>query len=72
MDPESKEKRLRLMRFWLFGSVVIVFAAITAYLYLFTLSIQTALLTGLPIWGIVGLAAIALYYGYRAWLRRQA
>jgi hypothetical protein len=70
MDP--KEKRLRLMRFWLFGSVVIVFAAVTAYLYLFTLNIVTALTLGLPIWGVVAVAAVLIYFGYRAWLRRQA
>ncbi|HSR47217.1 MAG TPA: hypothetical protein VLL77_04450 [Anaerolineales bacterium] len=69
MDP--KEKRLRLMRFWLFGSVVIVFAAVTAYLYMFTLNIVSSLTLGLPIWGIVAVVAVLIFFGYRAWLRRQ-
>lgn len=69
MDP--KEKRIRLMRFWLFGSVVIVFAAVTAYVFMFTGDIVGSLLTGLPIWGVVAIAAILIFFGYRAWLRRQ-
>lgn len=70
MDP--KEKRIRLMRFWLFGSAVIVFAAVTAYLFLFTGNIVAALVAGLPIWGIVAVAAVLIFFGYQAWLRRQA
>lgn len=70
MDP--KERRLRLMRFWLFGSVVIVFAAVTAYLYMFTMDIMGSLRVGLPIWGTVAVAAVLIFIGYQAWLKRQS
>ena len=33
---EEKTKVLNLMRFWLFGTFVIVFAAITIYIGMFT------------------------------------
>jgi len=69
MDP--KQKRLRLMRFWLFGSFVIVWAAVTAYIAMFTGDFVGAMVAGLPIWGITGIAAIVLYVAYNAWLRRQ-
>jgi len=71
MTPE-KERLLKLMRFWLFGTFVIVFAAITLYIGLFTnRDWLLALRQGFPIWGIVaGLCAI-WYYGYKAWLTRK-
>jgi len=68
---EAKQRRLRLMRFWLFGTFVIVWGAITAYLGLFTGNPVGAVVAGLPIWGMVGVVAILLYFGYRAWLNRQ-
>ncbi len=69
MDP--KQKRLRLMRFWLFGSFLIVWAAVTAYIAMFTGDFVGAIGTGLPIWGITGVTAVVLYVVYSAWLRRQ-
>lgn len=76
MDPKEipadpKEKRLRLMRFWLFGTVVIVFAALTAYSYLWTLNITAALTMGLKVGAAAAVAAVLIYFGYRAWLKRR-
>jgi hypothetical protein len=65
------EKLLGLMRFWLFGTCVIVFAAITAYLRLITDSMAEILRAGLPIWGITIVAAVAIYYGYKWYLKRS-
>lgn len=69
---EEKTKLLNLMKFWLFGTFVIVWAAITAYIGMFTdrdwwLAIQA----GFPIWGITGLLTIIWYVFYRWWLGRK-
>ena len=72
MTPE-KEKLLKLMRFWLFGTFVIVFAAITLYIGLFTSrDWLLALRHGFPIWAITAVLCAAAYYGYKAWLTRKA
>ncbi len=69
---EDKVKRLKVMRFWLFGTFVIVWASITMYIGLFTgADWVAALKAGFPIWGIVGAACIVWYVGYLWWLRRQ-
>lgn len=31
MDPQEKEKKLKLMRYWLFGAFAIIFAAVTVF-----------------------------------------
>jgi uncharacterized RDD family membrane protein YckC len=69
---EDKSKLLKLMRFWLFSTFLIVWVAITLYIGLFTdkdwwLAIQT----GFPIWGIVGALCILFYFGYRTYLTRK-
>ncbi|HET91435.1 MAG TPA: hypothetical protein ENN99_11975 [Chloroflexi bacterium] len=62
---EDKSKNARLFSFWLFGTVVIVFGAITAYITIFTgAAIWEAIKTGFPIWGITALGAIILYAVY--------
>lgn len=70
---EDKTKLLNLMRFWLFGTFLIVWAAITLYIGLFTSQDWIwALREGLPIWGIVGVLCIVFYYGYKMLLGRRA
>jgi hypothetical protein len=65
-------KRLNLMRFWLFGTFVIVFAAITIYIGMFVnRNWLLALRSGLPIWGIVGVLCVIWYYGYKYWISRK-
>ncbi|HLB45832.1 MAG TPA: hypothetical protein VJL59_02290 [Anaerolineales bacterium] len=69
---EDKTKMLKLMRFWLFGTFIIVFAAVTVY---------AGQLVGLEImkeanyWYIIVATAalcVAAYFGYQWWLNRKA
>ena len=69
---EDKTKLLNLMRFWLFGTFLIVWTAVTLYIGLFTNRDWIwALREGLPIWGIVGVLCIVFYYGYKMFLGRR-
>ncbi|MBN1427685.1 MAG: hypothetical protein JXB07_04815 [Anaerolineae bacterium] len=66
MDEAEKTKRINLMRYWLFGTFVIVFAAITTYIGLFTdRDPFLAIRLGLPIWGLVGITCVVIFYGYK-------
>ena len=70
---EQKAKLLKLMRFWLFGTFVIVLAAITGYIGLFTdRNWLAAFKAGFPIWGITAVLCIGWYLGYSLWLRRKS
>lgn len=69
---EDKTKMLKLMRFWLFGTFIIVYAAVTVY---------AGQLVGLEImkeanyWYIIVATAVlcvAAYFGYQWWLNRKA
>lgn len=69
---EKKTKLLKLMRFWLFGTFVVVWAAITTYIGLFTnRDWWMAIVNGFPIWGITGALCILWYAGYSFWLKRR-
>jgi len=66
---EKQQEMMRLVAFWMFGTVVIVFGAITAYILLVgrmagTVTVWQALKAGFPIWGITALAAIIIYVAY--------
>ncbi len=62
---EEKQKKLRLMTFWLFSSVMIVFAAVTAYLYMLAVgNIWWAVKGSLPIALVVAVAAAIIYAVY--------
>ena len=61
---EEKEKKLRLVMFWLFSSVMIVFAALTAYLFIFAGDIWMAVKGALPITLIVAVSAAIIYAVY--------
>jgi hypothetical protein len=70
---EEKAKLLRLMRFWLFGTFIVVWAAITVYIGLFTnRNWWVAVRAGFPIWGITALLCILWYVGYSYYLKRKA
>jgi len=72
MDFEAKEKLLNLMRFWLFGTFAIVFAAVTAYIGIFTnRDWWMAIKAGFPVWGLTGVLAMAWYYLYKWYLNRK-
>ncbi len=73
---EEKQKVLRLVAFWMFGTVMIVFAAITAYIFLAAkamggTSTGAAIRAGLPIWGVTALAAVIIYAAYYYFSTRQ-
>jgi membrane protein DedA with SNARE-associated domain len=70
---EDKEKSMRLFTFWIFGTVLIVFAAITAYIFLFTggASIWEAVKAGFPMWGLTTLGAVIIYIIYYFYSKRQ-
>ena len=68
----DKTKLLNLMRFWLFCTFIIVFAAITTYLVMFTGgNIVQALLAGWPIWIITAVLCVVWYFFYKWYLNRQ-
>ncbi len=69
---EEKVSLLNLFRFWLFGTFVIVFSAITMYIGLFTnRDPWLALRAGFPIWGITGALCVVWYFGYKWYLNRE-
>ena len=72
---EDAVKRLNLMRFWLFGTFVIVFAATLAFTYMWIVPIgadlMTVVRTALPVWLITAVLAAALYFGYKWWMGRD-
>jgi hypothetical protein len=72
---DDKVKRLNLMRFWLFGTFVIVWAATFAFTYLWTApvsaTIMDVVMTALPVWVITAVLAVIWYVGYKWWLGRD-
>ena len=71
---EDKVKRLSLMRFWLFGTFVIVLAATFVFTYLWIgragADLMDAVVTALPVWAITAVLAVVWYFGYKWWLGR--
>jgi len=66
------DKKLKLMRFWLFGIFVIVFAGLTAFLYFPTLgNIWAAIKAGWMIWGGTAVGCVLVYFFYKWFLGRQ-
>ncbi len=72
MEEKKPDKKnlLALMRFWLFGTFIIVFAAITVYIGLFA-GWQQALAKGWPIWGITAVLCVVWYFAYQWYLSRK-
>ena len=72
---EDKEKRLNLMRFWLFGTFAIVWAATFAFTYLWIAPVgagfMDVVVTALPVWVITAVLSVVLYFGYKWWLGRD-
>jgi hypothetical protein len=68
----EKEKLLNLMRFWLFGTFIIVFAATFMYVGLFTdRNWVQALTASLPIWGITAVLCVIWYFVYKMYSDRK-
>jgi len=69
---EEKNKKLKLMRFWLFGIFVIVFAALTAFLYMPAKGNLVAAITGAwLIWLILAVLCVLAYFIYKWILDRK-
>jgi hypothetical protein len=65
-------KLLALMRFWLFGTFLIVWAALTIFIGLFSnRDWWLAIRAGFPIWGVVGALCIIWYFVYKFYLNRK-
>ena len=73
---EEQKKSTRLLAYWLFGTVVIVFGALTAYISFVgrmagVVTPFQAIKAGFPIWGITALVAIIIYAGYYYYATRK-
>ena len=65
------EKKLKLMRFWLFGTFIIIFAAATVYVGQFT---GTAVFGEWRYWLAMGIAAVLCvgsFFLYKALISRK-
>ena len=83
MGEQEKEKKLRLMRFWLFGAFAIIFAAVTVYFgaiaQVFGLVINKspsplAVFTNVGYWVfivVLALLCVGAWYLYKWYLERQ-
>lgn len=73
---EEKLRKTRLVAYWLFSATAVVFAAVTAYIALWTRPLgattSTVIKAGLPVWGITAVAACVVFGGYTIYLRRQS
>ena len=72
-DPEKSKK---LLGFWLFSTVLIVFAAVTAYATLIVgemgASLMDAVTAGFPVWGLTAVAAVIIYVGYHFYAKSKS
>lgn len=72
---EEQQKNIKLMGYWLFSTVMIVFAAITTYIALWVRPVGATMIdilrAGFPIWGITAVAAAIIYIGYTYYLKRN-
>jgi hypothetical protein len=69
---DDREKLLGLMRFWLFGTFIIVFTATTMYIGMFTSNdFMQALISSAPIWGITAVLCVIWYFAYKWYVNRN-
>jgi polyferredoxin len=72
---EEQLKKIRLVAYWLFATVVIVFGAVTAFITIWVRpaggTLMQVIRAGFPIWGITALVAIVAYGGYYLYARRR-
>ena len=74
MAQNDTEKRLKLMRFWLIGIFIIVFAGtsiFSGYIGSIIGSPIGGMLVSWPIWLVTAVLALAVYFGYKYWIGRK-
>jgi uncharacterized BrkB/YihY/UPF0761 family membrane protein len=80
MDAQEKEKKLKLMRFWLFGAFAIFFAAVTVYFGIIAQAVgviineNTSIFTNIYYWifiVILALLCVGAWYIYKWYIGRQ-
>ena len=65
------DKKLKMMRFWLFGTFIIIFAAATIYVGMFT---GTAIFADFRYWLSMGIAAVlcvVAFFIYKSLLAKE-
>lgn len=73
MNEEEKAKMTKLMRFWLFGTFIIIFAATTVYTG-GAVGLGLLIMRQPGYWlamGITAVLCVVMYYVYQAWLKRK-
>ncbi|MFQ5942578.1 MAG: hypothetical protein ACE5JF_03385 [Anaerolineales bacterium] len=71
---EDIDRRLRLMRFWLFGTFAILWAISLTYYYIYLVPISdvaTVLRAVWPVWVVAAVGSVVVYFGYKWWLGRS-
>nr|MBN1229658.1 hypothetical protein [Anaerolineae bacterium] len=71
-EKDKKTSLLNLMRFWLFGTFIIVWAATFAYIGMFTnKNVWATLAAGWPIWLITLVLCVIAYFGYTVYVNKK-
>jgi len=80
MDAQEKEKKLKLMRFWLFGAFAIFFAALTIYFGTImtalgvAVNVDISVFKNLYYWvliAVIALACVGAWYFYKWYINRK-
>ena len=80
MDAQEKEKKLKLMRYWLFGAFAIFFAAVTVYFGMIAQAVgviineNTSVFTSIYYWIFIvflSLICVGAYYFYQWLIERK-
>lgn len=80
MDAQEKEKKLKLMKFWLFGTFGIVFAAFTVYFGGLVAVVggatgfDASIFASANYWLFIAVTAIlcvGVWYGYKSYLNKK-
>ena len=80
MDAQEKEKKLKLMRYWLFGAFAIFFAAVTVYFGMIAqafgliINESTSIFTSIHYWifmAILALLCVGAFYFYKWYIERK-
>ena len=80
MDPQEKEKKLKLMKFWLFGAFAIFFAAITIYFGTIAKALgvlvaaSASVFTSIYYWimiAVIAIACIGAWYLYKLYISKK-